>query len=81
MLRDALDEAGDRRDRFNAHVERSFDEGMDRVSGWYKRRSSYTLLAISIALVAILNVDTFTVGQRLWKDKALRAAVSAQAAS
>jgi hypothetical protein len=81
MLRDALDQAGDRRDRFTAHVERSFDEGMDRVSGWYKRRASYTLLAISIVLVAILNVDTFTVGQRLWKDKALRAAVAAQAAN
>jgi hypothetical protein len=80
MLRDALDHAGDRRDRFTGALERSFDEGMDRVSGWYKRQSSYILLGIAIVLVAIINVDTFTVSQRLWKDKALRAAVAAQAA-
>ena len=80
LLRDALDHAGERRDRFTAALERSFDEGMDRVSGWYKRRAQYTLLAIAIVVVAIVNVDTFTVSQRLWKDKALRAAVAAQAA-
>ena len=62
MFRDALDQAGDRRDRFTAALERSFDEGMDRVSGWYKRRASYSLLVLAIVLVAILNVDTFTVG-------------------
>jgi hypothetical protein len=81
MLRDALDQAGDRRDRFTSQVERSFDEGMDRVSGWYKRRAAYTALVIAVILVALINVDTFTVGQRLWKDKALRAAVAAQAAN
>jgi hypothetical protein len=80
MLRDALDQAHDRRDRFTAALERSFDEGMDRVSGWYKRRAQYSLLVIAIVTVAIVNVDTFTVAQRLWKDKALRAAVAAQAA-
>ena len=79
MLRDALDHAGDRRDRFTGALERSFDEGMDRVSGWYKRRASYILLGIAVIVVAIVNVDTFTVAQRLWKDKALRAAVAAQA--
>jgi hypothetical protein len=81
MLRDALDHAGDRRDRFTGALERSFDEGMDRVSGWYKRKAQYILLAIAIVLVAIINVDTFTVAQRLWKDKALRAAVATQAAN
>src|SRR5215211_4467287 len=80
LLRDALDNAGERRDRFTATLERSFDEGMDRVSGWYKRRAQYILLTIAIVVVAIVNVDTFTVAQRLWKDKALRAAVAAQAA-
>jgi len=80
MLRDALDHAGDRRDRFTAAVERSFDEGMDRVSGWYKRRAQYILLAIAVVTVTIVNADTFAVAQRLWKDKALRAAVAAQAA-
>jgi hypothetical protein len=66
-------------DRFRAALERSFDEVMDRASGWYKRRTHYFLLAIAVVLVAAVNADSFTIGQRLWKDKALRAAVVAQA--
>lgn len=53
---------------------------MDRVSGWYKRRLQIVTLVVSIVLVASTNVDTFTIGERLWKDDALRAAVVAQAA-
>jgi hypothetical protein len=37
-LRDALLEGRDDVDRFRASLERTFDETMDRASGWYKRR-------------------------------------------
>ena len=66
-------------DRFRAALERSFDEVMDRASGWYKRRVHLFLLVISLALVGGINADSFAIGQRLWKDKALRTAVVAQA--
>jgi hypothetical protein len=79
ILRDALDEAGDRRDRLRAQVERSFDEAMDRVSGWYKRRTQIFLLVIALGVVGALNADSFVVGERLWRDDALRASVVASA--
>lgn len=37
------------------------------------------LFAIAVVLAGALNVDSFTIGQRLWKDDALRSAVVAQA--
>lgn len=79
LLQDALDEAGGRRDRLRAEIERSFDEAMDRVSGWYKRRIQIILLVISLVFVGVINADSFVLAERLWKDDALRAVVVAKA--
>jgi hypothetical protein len=73
MLADALEVAGERRDRLQAELERSFDHAMDRVSGWYKRRAQLLLLALAVALVGATNADSFALAERLWKDDALRA--------
>jgi hypothetical protein len=79
MLKDALDQAGTDRDKFRLALETAFNQVMDRVSGWYKRRSQLILFVIALAIAGAFNADTFTIGQRLWKDNALRAAITAQA--
>jgi hypothetical protein len=79
MLQDAVDRAGTSRTDLVTEIETQFNDVMDRVSGWYKRRSQVILFAIALVLAGALNVDTFTIGQRLWKDDALRAAIVAQA--
>jgi hypothetical protein len=79
MLHDALSEAGKDRDKFREALERQFDEAMERVGGWYKRRVQLILFVIALALCAAINADTFTIAQRLWKDDVLRSAVVAQA--
>jgi len=86
LLQDAVDEAERATDnarlqidRFRTAIERSFDEVMDRASGWYKRRIQYFLIAIAAILAFAMNADSFAIAQRLWKDDALRAAVVAQA--
>jgi hypothetical protein len=81
MLQDALDQAGSDRDKFQTALETAFNQLMDRVSGWYKRRSQLFLFVIALAIAGGLNADSFTIGQRLWKDDVLRAAVVAQATS
>jgi hypothetical protein len=68
-----------RRDAIMAELERAFDEVMERASGWYKRYVQWWLLALSLVTAIGLNVNAFTVAQRLWKDDALRAAVVQQA--
>jgi hypothetical protein len=62
-----------------AELERAFDEAMDRASGWYKRYVQWWLIVLSLIVTIGLNVSAFTVGERLWKDDALRAAVVQQA--
>ena len=79
VLQDALLDARGNVDAFRASIERSFDDVMDRASGWYKRRIQAILFAIALALVVGINADSYSIGQRLWKDDALRSAVVAQA--
>jgi hypothetical protein len=79
LLRDALEESRGDVDRFRTVLERSFDDVMDRASGWYKRRIQLILFVLALTLVGVMNADSWAVGQRLWKDDALRAAVVSQA--
>jgi hypothetical protein len=79
IVGDALTEAEGKRDKFQESLERQFDEVMQRVSGWYKRRTQLILFVIALLLVGAINADSFSIGQRLWKDDALRSAVVSQA--
>ncbi|HEY6961019.1 MAG TPA: hypothetical protein VI408_03935 [Gaiellaceae bacterium] len=79
LLTDALTAAVGDADAMVASIERSFDDVMERASGWYKRRIQIILFVIALALVGATNADSFATAQRLWKDDAVRAAVVAQA--
>ena len=54
---------------------------MARVSGWYKRKAQLILCLIALVVTVALNANTLTMGERLWKDPAVRAAVVQQATS
>src|SRR5207237_7574921 len=58
VLSDALLDARGDIDRFRASIEKSFDEVMDRASGWYKRRIQAIVLALALALVVSINADS-----------------------
>jgi len=45
-------------DAFVNELEQWFDHGMDRASGWYKRKSQMMMLPIAIALSIAMNVDS-----------------------
>jgi hypothetical protein len=70
-----IDKADGNVERFRGSVETWFDLTMDRVSGWYKRRVQRVLLVLALVVTVALNADTFAIGQRLWKDQAVQAAV------
>jgi hypothetical protein len=61
--------------KLTVQIEIWFDHAMDRVSGWYIRRTKWLLFAIAIAFTAALNVDTVAICRRLGKDDTLRASV------
>jgi hypothetical protein len=66
-------------DAFRTRLEAWFDDSMARVSGWYKRQTQLIILVIAIVTTVVLNANTLTIGERLWKDTAVRTAVVTQA--
>lgn len=60
-------------------IEGWFNDAMDRVSGWYKRRTQVWTLVIALALTLFANADTVQIVRRLWQDPVLRAAVVEEA--
>ncbi len=80
-LLSAVEMAGDDIEKVRANLESWFNGTMDRVSGWYKRRTQFILFAIGFGAAVVLNVDAVTIAQRLGSDEALRRAVVASAAT
>jgi hypothetical protein len=66
-------------EQFRENVEGWFNDGMDRVSGWYKRHTMAWQAAIGVALAIGLNIDALLITRTLWRDPALRASLVSQA--
>lgn len=62
-----------------ANVESWFNDSMERVSGWYKRKVQIVLFVVALVISIALNADTFEVARTLWNDTALRESVLAAA--
>jgi hypothetical protein len=86
LLQDAIDEANDVAGKadekvavFRSSLERSFNEAMDRVSGWYKRRVQLILFVVALVVAGGANADSYAVGKTLWQNDAIRSTVVQQA--
>ncbi len=62
-------------------VEVWFDDVMDRVSGWYKRKAQWALLFFALVVTCLANADSIRLATTLWQSPALRAAMADAAAS
>jgi hypothetical protein len=71
----AIDGAQGNVERVQENLQEWFDSAMDRVSGWYKRRTHLHLFVIGLVLTASLNVDTLSMANHLWHNKAARDAL------
>lgn len=60
---------------FRASMESWFDDTMDRVSGWYKRKAQLIILLLAVAACFALNVDTIVIANTLSNDATLRASL------
>jgi hypothetical protein len=56
-----------------------FNESMDRLGGWYKRKAAWLAFFIGLALAAFLNVDSIILAEHLWKEPTVREALVANA--
>jgi hypothetical protein len=74
-----LDVAGNDPAIAKQKIEDWFNEGMDRVSGWYKRNAQRNLLILAVVITLAVNADTFHIVDVLWRDPTTRAALVEQA--
>lgn len=75
----SLDSANGDLSKAQENIEAWFNAGMERVSGWYKRRTQVVLLGLGFAIAVALNVDTLKVARELYQNDAIRAGAVAQA--
>jgi hypothetical protein len=68
-------DAGGNLDTLRTRVETWFDDGMDRLSGVYKRFSLYFMMAVSLVVAVALNVDSINLARTLWTQPNVRAAL------
>lgn len=76
-LLSALDSAEGDLNRLRTNVEAWYDSAMDRVSGWYKRTTQKMLFFIALAVAIVLNVNTITIADYLFRHDAERTALVA----
>ena len=50
---------------FRDKVEEHFDLSMERVAGWFKRKTQYVAIGVSIVLVGFANVDSIDIASSL----------------
>lgn len=81
-LREAVTDVEKARTAFSRvqdSVEGWFNDSMERVAGWYKRKTQALTFALALVFTLALNVDSIMITKRLSSDTTLRAAVIAAA--
>ncbi len=64
--------SGDDEAAFQGYLEDWYNDGMDRVSGWYKHHVQNVLLVVAVLLSITFNVDSIRIGKTLWIEPTLR---------
>jgi len=57
------------------NIENYFDEAMERVSGWYKRRVQLIIVVLGLVVTILLNVDSFAIAHSLITNPNQRALI------
>ena len=64
---------------FRHNVEQWYDDQMERVSGWYRRRIQKVLWILAFLTAFMLNADSLQIAKRLWVEPSVRASLVSQA--
>jgi hypothetical protein len=73
------EEAGQDGQKLKENIENWFNNSMDRVAGWYKRKAQAVNVTLAIVFTVAVNADSILIVRSLSNDPALRAALVAQA--
>jgi glutaredoxin 2 len=67
-----IDQAENTIEKTKKNIENHFDEAMDRVSGWYKKKIQRITLIISFIACASMGIDTLSIIDNLYCNSNLR---------
>lgn len=67
-LLNIMDTCNNDYDKFLKELELFYDDYMDRVSGWFKRKYRKVMFIISVVIAVGLNVDSIHIAKSLWND-------------
>ncbi|MEN8259551.1 MAG: hypothetical protein ABFS02_03015 [Pseudomonadota bacterium] len=79
VLRILLKTADGNLEKWQQEIETWFNDAMDRVAGWYKRKTQVMTLLVALFVVVLTNADTIMLANSLARDTVLRSALVAQA--
>jgi hypothetical protein len=79
VLLTAIDTAQGDLERVQKNIEAWYDAAMDRVSGWYKRTTQALLFVLGLFVAVVLNINTITIADYLYRDETARATLVARA--
>ncbi len=74
LIQDADKDLG----RAQRNIEAWYDDSMDRVSGWYKRRIQVVTIVVALLITVATNADTLNLARRFWTDPGMRMAIVEQ---
>jgi len=75
LWRDAGHDVSELRRRLGDH----YDQTMDRVSGWYRRRTRWMLFGVGLVLAVGFNIGLLSTARVLWTNQAARTSLEAAA--
>lgn len=67
-----LDKSYQNIETFTTQLETWYDDSMNRISGWYKRQTQFTLFFIGLIIAMTFNVDIIDIAGKLSTDKDAR---------
>jgi hypothetical protein len=79
LLRGIVDRTAGDLGKMRGEIAGWFDNGMDRISGVYKRKTQLWSFAIALTFAGILNVSSFEVGKTLWQQPMLARTIAPRA--
>ena len=74
-----IDDSKDAAEALKERLAGWFDEGMGRMSGWYKRRVKLFIFLIAATVTVATNASSIHMAEELWQNDALRTQIAAQA--
>jgi hypothetical protein len=72
QLKTLWQQAANDKEKFKALIENWYEDQMDRIAGWYKRKLTFLTFLIGLLIAGLFNVDSISLTTELVKNEDMR---------